>query len=133
MGARRFGGLKWCMAALASGLFFLILSGVILIYMVNKELDLLFYALSDNTRREILVALLSGRQSVSELKLPFGISLPAVSKHLSVLERAGLVERSKEGRVHYVELTAAGLQASHEWLERFEQYWVESAEDEGVE
>lgn len=101
--------------------------------MVNKELDLLYYALSDNTRREVLVALLSGRQSVSELKLPFSISLPAVSKHLSVLERAGLVERSKEGRVHYVELTAAGLQASHEWLERFEQYWVESAEDEGVE
>lgn len=89
----------------------------------NGQLDAVFAALADPTRRAILTRLANGEASVNELAAPFQISQPAVSKHLKVLERAGLVERDIDRQRRPARLTAAAMAAAVEWLEAFRHLW----------
>jgi len=94
--------------------------------MVNYSqgaLDATFAALSDPTRRAILARLSQGESSVSELAEPFDVSLPAVLKHVHVLERAGLVEHEKEGRVRRCRLKAQPLRQAMSWLDHYRNFW----------
>jgi DNA-binding transcriptional ArsR family regulator len=94
--------------------------------MVNYQpalLDATFAALSDATRRGILARLATGEASVTELAKPYDMSLPAVSKHLRVLESAGLVARSKDGRVHRCRLEAAPMKSAADWIAHYRQFW----------
>jgi len=92
----------------------------------SEQLDLVFRALGDKTRREILSRLSRGPAMVTELAAPFDISLPAVGKHLRVLENAGLVHRSISGRVHNCSLITLPLKNADQWLRRYEKFWLES-------
>ncbi len=85
-----------------------------------------FAALADPTRRAILARLCSGEATVSELAEPFDMSLPAVSKHLKVLERAGLVTRGREAQWRPCRLEAGPLKDATGWLERYRQFWEQS-------
>lgn len=89
----------------------------------ERQLDLTFGALADPTRRAILARLAHGEATVGELADPFEISRPAISKHLRVLERAGLVERTRQGRVSRCELDAAPMRDAAEWVERYRRFW----------
>jgi DNA-binding transcriptional ArsR family regulator len=89
----------------------------------SDALDKTFAALSDPTRRAILARLVQGNASVSELAAPFAMSLPAISKHLRVLEQAGLVERTKDGRVHHLRLVARPLHEAAAWIAHYQQFW----------
>lgn len=89
----------------------------------SPRLDTTFSALSDATRREMLVTLMRGEATVSELAAPHAISLPAVMKHLQVLERAGLVKQRKIGRERHCQLTAGALQPVSEWIQQYRQFW----------
>ena len=89
----------------------------------DDRLDLIFHALSDRTRRAVLDRLASGPAKVTDLAEPFAMSLPAVSKHLRVLERAGLIERLVSGRVHQCSFGRAPLQDIERWLERTRAFW----------
>ena len=91
----------------------------------EAKLDLVFSALADPTRRAILMRLEHGEASVTELAAPFRVSMPAISKQLSVLERAGLVERRKIGRTHHCRLRARPLSEAQQWLERYRRFWDE--------
>jgi DNA-binding transcriptional ArsR family regulator len=91
----------------------------------TQTLDRTFSALADPTRREILARLASGQATVNELAKPFGISQPAVSKHLKVLERAGLIVRGREAQWRPSRLEAAPLEDVSNWLERFRRHWEE--------
>ncbi len=94
--------------------------------MVNDAslpLDMTFAALADETRRAILSRLARGPATVTEIARPFPISLPAISRHLRVLERAGLLVREKQGRVHTCSLNAAPLRAASRWLDLYAPYW----------
>src|SRR5689334_8134696 len=84
-----------------------------------RTLDGTFGALADPTRRGIILALANGEASVSELAKPYGISLPAISKHLSVLEEAGLIFRERRGRIHFCSLATQPLREIDTWLVRF--------------
>ncbi|MGH9713321.1 MAG: ArsR/SmtB family transcription factor [Candidatus Acidiferrales bacterium] len=88
-------------------------------------LDSTFAALSDATRRGILARLAAGEASVSDLAAPYEMSLPAVSKHLRVLENAGLVVRHKDGRVHRCRLIAGPMKDAAQWIERYRLFWHE--------
>ena len=90
----------------------------------NESLDATFGALADPTRRAILARLAKGEAQVTELAEPFGISLPAVSKHLKVLEKAKLIKRQKDGRVHRFTINPKPLQSAHGWIEYYEQFWT---------
>lgn len=89
----------------------------------NQPLDQLFGALADPTRRVILDRLTHGEATVGELARPFDMSRPAISKHLRVLERAGLVHRQVDGRLTRCSLRAAPLQDAAEWVEQYRDYW----------
>ena len=91
----------------------------------DDELDSVFAALADPTRRAVLNTLAEGSVGVSELAAPHGMSLPGFMKHLRVLEDAGLIERSKEGRVVSCELEAAPLKAASAWMSHYEKFWTE--------
>jgi DNA-binding transcriptional ArsR family regulator len=90
------------------------------------RLSATFAALADPTRRAILGRLARGEASVNELAAPFRISLPAVSKHLKVLERAGLITRSREAQSRPCRLHAAPLKDADEWIERYRRFWEAS-------
>ena len=90
------------------------------------RLDRTFAALADPTRRAILARLTLGEASVTDLAAPFAISLPAVSKHLKVLERAGLIGRSRDAQSRPCRLAAAQLAEAADWLERYRRFWEES-------
>jgi len=85
-----------------------------------------FAALADPTRRAILVRLARSERSVSELAAPFAMSLPAVSKHLKVLERAGLIERGRDAQRRPCRLRTAPLKEAMTWLEHYRRFWEES-------
>ena len=87
------------------------------------QLDATFAALADPTRRAILARLASGPASVMELAGPFAMSQPAISKHLKVLERAGLISRGKDAQRRPCQLEAAPLAAANEWLEGYRRFW----------
>jgi len=89
----------------------------------QQTLDAVFHALSDPTRRAMLQSLSGSRHTVGELARPFDISLAAASKHIKVLERAGLVRRSIEGRTHVCSLEAAPMHAGMEWIRHYEKFW----------
>ncbi len=90
------------------------------------RLNATFAALADPTRRAILGRLASGETSVSELAEPFEMSLPAVSKHLKVLQRAGLIARGREAQRRPCRLAAAPLKDASDWLEHYRRFWEES-------
>jgi DNA-binding transcriptional ArsR family regulator len=94
--------------------------------MTPGHLDATFAALADPTRRAILARLASGEASVTELAEPFEMSQPAISKHLKVLERAGLVSRGRDAQRRPRRLEAAPLAEATEWLERYREYWERS-------
>jgi len=87
------------------------------------QLDDVFGALADETRRQILARLMTGPASTTALAAPFEMSLPGVSKHLGVLERAGLIERQLIGRERRCRLVAAPLEDAALWLERYRAFW----------
>ena len=89
----------------------------------SDPLSEIFGALADPTRRAILARLALGESSVGELAEPFEMSLPAVSKHLGVLETAGLVQREKQGRVRRCQLDGRPLEAAATWIEPYRQFW----------
>ena len=92
----------------------------------TERLDTTFAALADPTRRAILARLAAGEASVTELAEPFEMSLPAVSKHLKVLERAGLVARGRQQQWRPARLDAGPLKEVAEWTERYRRFWEES-------
>ena len=94
--------------------------------MATDQLDRTFAALADPTRRAILARLASGEASVTELAQPFEMTMPAVSKHLKVLERAGLIARSRERQWRPARLEASPLKEVAEWTERYRRFWEES-------
>ncbi len=94
--------------------------------MSTDHLTATFAALADPTRRAILARLSSGEASVTELAAPFEMSLPAVSKHLKVLERAGLIARSREAQWRPCQLEAAPLKNAADWIEYYRRFWTES-------
>ena len=87
------------------------------------NLDLAFAALSDPTRRRIVARLTRGEIRVTDLAQPFAMSLNAVSKHVKMLERAGLVRRTRVGREHYLRLRAAPLRDVARWTAQYERFW----------
>ena len=89
----------------------------------SKLLDRTFAALADPTRRRILTQLAKGEECVTELARPHAMSLAAVSKHLVVLEKAGLVKRRRDGRVHSLALEAKPMKEAQAWLERYRKFW----------
>jgi DNA-binding transcriptional ArsR family regulator len=92
----------------------------------SKQLDAVFHALADGTRRRMLRSLGGQPRRVGELAAPFQISLAAASKHIKVLERAGLVTRTIQGRTHLCRLQPEALMASQQWLRFYEQFWNQS-------
>ncbi len=96
--------------------------------MADKQLNAVFGALADPTRRSILARLTEGDASVAELAAPFAMSQPAVSRHLKVLEQAGLITRSRQATVRLSHLEAEPLRAATEWLADYREYWTESFE-----
>lgn len=88
-----------------------------------RQLDATFHALSDPTRRAILARLAEGEATVGELAVPFPISRPAVSKHLRVLERAGLVDRTRDGRTSRCALDARPMRDAAHWVEAYREFW----------
>jgi len=89
----------------------------------NPNLDAVFAALSDPTRRNILMRLADGEASVGELAAPFQISQPAISKHLKVLERAGLIDRDIDQQRRPARLNAKNMAAAVDWLTNFRKFW----------
>lgn len=92
----------------------------------SDRLDATFMALADPTRRAILARLAGGEASVTELAEPFEISQPAISKHLKILERAGLVTRSRDAQRRPVRIAAAPMADASGWLDRYRQFWEHS-------
>ena len=94
--------------------------------MTAQELDITFSALSDPTRRAILSRLTTGEATVTELAAPFAMSLPAISKHVKVLERAGLILRGRDAQRRPCRLRAAPLGDAAAWLGEYRRFWEES-------
>ena len=89
----------------------------------HARLDLVFRALSDQTRRAMLGRLAKSEHTVGELAAPFHMSLAAASKHIQTLERAGLVKRTVRGRIHYCHIDPKPLERADEWLRGYERLW----------
>jgi DNA-binding transcriptional ArsR family regulator len=94
----------------------------------SQHLDSTFAALADPTRRAILARLASGEASVTELAAPFAMTQPAISKHLKVLEHAGLISRGREAQRRPCRIEAKRLAEANEWLEAYRQFWEGSFE-----
>ncbi len=92
----------------------------------HRELDPTFAALADPTRRAILARLAKGEAPVTALAKPFDMTLPAVSKHLKVLERAGLIERGRDAQWRPARLNARPLKEAADWVARYREFWEES-------
>ncbi len=91
----------------------------------TSQLDSVFHALGDPTRRRMLRALADGERTVTQLAEPFAISLAAASKHIKALESAGLIQREVRGRTHLCRLEPRPLASAHEWLSFYEHFWTE--------
>jgi DNA-binding transcriptional ArsR family regulator len=94
--------------------------------MSPDRLSTIFAALADPTRRAILARLVTGEASVTELSEPFEMSLPAISKHLKVLERAGLIARGRDAQWRPCRLTAGPLKDAADWLDHYREFWEQS-------
>lgn len=97
--------------------------------MVEHRLDDVFQALGHPTRRAMLADLAERERTVGQLAEPFAISFAAASKHVKVLERAGLVERSVVGRTHVCQLAPEPIEEAFRWLRRYERFWQERLDD----
>jgi DNA-binding transcriptional ArsR family regulator len=97
----------------------------------STSLDATFAALSDSTRRTILITLQRGDASVTELARPHSMSMPAILKHLNVLEQAGLIEQKKTGRVRTCRLTVAPMQQAADWLSLYRVFWENQLDNLG--
>jgi DNA-binding transcriptional ArsR family regulator len=95
-----------------------------MVELLAPELTPIFHALSDSTRRRMLIELTSGERTVSQLAEPFDMSLAAASKHIKVLESAGLLQREVRGRAHLCRLDPGPLETAHEWLTFYERFWT---------
>jgi len=93
---------------------------------MSDQLSNTFAALADPTRRAILARLATGEASVTELARPFDMSMPAISKHLKVLERAGLIAHGREAQWRPRRLEPTALREVHEWVEHYRQFWEQS-------
>ncbi|BES70551.1 metalloregulator ArsR/SmtB family transcription factor [Marinobacter nanhaiticus D15-8W] len=91
----------------------------------TTQLNTVFHALGDATRRQMLLELADGERTVGELAKPFEISLAAASKHIKVLEKAGLIRREVRWRTHVCHLEPAPLAGAHEWLGFYERFWTD--------
>ena len=91
--------------------------------MVEKRLDATFHALADPTRRGMLARLALGEQSIGELAEPLAMSFAGASKHVKVLEDAGLISRRKAGRTHLISIEARPLEEAEKWLRQWEKFW----------
>lgn len=91
--------------------------------MISDQLDMTFSALSDPTRRGILERLANGRATVGELSEPYDMSMAAISKHLKVLEKAGLISRTKEAQWRHCSFEAAALKEASKWVEKYRKFW----------
>ena len=89
----------------------------------------IFHALSDSIRRKMLKTLASGDRRVTDLAKPHAVSLPAISKHVKVLERAGLVTRLRQGSEHYIQLRTPPLKQASKWIAFYQQFWSTQLED----
>src|SRR5437868_8701561 len=89
----------------------------------SPKLNRTFAALADPTRRRILADLATGDRCVTRLAKPYAMSLPAISKHLRVLEKAGLLRRRRYGRVHQMQLQAEPLKRAADWVEKYRKFW----------
>jgi DNA-binding transcriptional ArsR family regulator len=89
------------------------------------QLGPVFHALSDSTRRRMLLELASGERTVGQLAQPFAMSLAAASKHIKVLEGAGLIRRQVRGRAHLCRLEPGPLESAREWLSFYERFWTD--------
>src|SRR3954467_13705465 len=94
--------------------------------MVIDPLSITFAAIADPTRRAILARLSKGEAAVKELATPFNMTLPAISKHLKVLEKAGLIERSRNAQLRPCKLRAKPLKEAASWIDRYRTFWEES-------
>ncbi len=94
--------------------------------MSPEQLNDTFFALADPTRRAILARLASGDASVKELMEPFALSQPAISKHIQVLERAGLISRSRAAQMRPCKLEAKPLKEAADWIDHYRRFWTES-------
>jgi DNA-binding transcriptional ArsR family regulator len=92
----------------------------------TQQIDTVFHALSDETRRRMLRELAGGERTVSQLAEPHDMSLAAASKHIKVLEGAGLIRREIHGRTHLCRLEPAPLATAHQWLAFYERFWTNS-------
>jgi DNA-binding transcriptional ArsR family regulator len=92
----------------------------------TDRLSAVFGALADPTRRAILARLAEGEATVNELAAPFAMSLPAISKHLKVLERAGLISRGRQAQWRPCKIEAGSLREASEWVDRYRQFWESS-------
>ncbi|HEX9170210.1 MAG TPA: metalloregulator ArsR/SmtB family transcription factor [Roseiarcus sp.] len=95
-----------------------------MVELIAPELTPVFHALSDATRRRMLRELTAGERTVGQLAQPFAISLAAASKHIKVLESAGLIRREVRGRTHLCRLDPGPLASAHEWLSFYERFWT---------
>lgn len=95
----------------------------------SQTLDTVFHALSDPTRRGMLRSLERKDLTVSELAAPYSMSLAAASKHIKMLEQAGLIRRRVQGRTHHCSLEAAPLAGAMEWLRHYQRYWTARLDD----
>jgi DNA-binding transcriptional ArsR family regulator len=95
----------------------------------DAALDVIFSALSDRTRRHILARLSDGAATVSELAAPFSMSLPAVSKHIRILEDAGLLRRARDGWYHHCRLQGQPLEAARDFIDRYRSFWGETLDE----
>src|SRR5262249_58983491 len=89
------------------------------------QLDSVFHALGDPTRRRMLRDLAGGERTVGQLAEPFAISFQAASKHIKVLENAGLIHREVRGRTHLCRLRPGPLARAHDWLSKYESFWID--------
>jgi DNA-binding transcriptional ArsR family regulator len=89
----------------------------------DQNLDMTFQALADPTRRAILARLSEGEATAGQLAEPFEMSLPAISKHLKVLEKAGFLIRARDGRVHRCNLDAGPMRAASDWISTYRHFW----------
>jgi len=94
--------------------------------MLSDRLSITFAAIADPTRRAILARLSKGEAAVKELAMPFNMTLPAISKHLKVLEKAGLIERSRDAQFRPCKLRAKPLKEAGSWIDRYRTFWEES-------
>ena len=97
--------------------------------MVEHRLDEVFHALGHATRRAMIHDLAARERTVGQLAEPFAISFAAASKHVKVLERAGLVERTITGRTHVCRLAPGSIEEAARWLQRYERFWTERLDD----